>query len=137
MDRERCGKILVGYGVGPRMLRLIVYFWDNAEMVCRALGRYGEPFKAGRGVTQGGHVSTKIFNIMVDAIIREWLCLVLDDEAAREEVQEAVRLFWAIFYADDGYILSRSARQLQESFDILIDLYERVGLRTNTKKRKS
>ena len=26
MDRERCIEILEGYGVGPNMLRLIVYF---------------------------------------------------------------------------------------------------------------
>ena len=30
MDRERCWEILVGYGVGPNMIRLIMFFWDNA-----------------------------------------------------------------------------------------------------------
>lgn len=78
MDRERCVEILIGYGVGPNMLRLIIYFWENAELVCRAMGRYGAPFKADRGVTQGGPLSPKIFNIMVDAIVRngcDWLLM--------------------------------------------------------------
>ncbi len=42
-------------------------------MVCRALGNYGTPFKASRGVTQGGPLLAKLFNIMVDAVTRKWL----------------------------------------------------------------
>jgi hypothetical protein len=34
MDRERCLLILEGYGVGPRMIRLIRNFWCNAALVC-------------------------------------------------------------------------------------------------------
>ena len=33
MDRDRCMEILLGYGVGPKMQRLIQFFWDNAELV--------------------------------------------------------------------------------------------------------
>ena len=36
MDRDRCELILVAYGVGPNIVRLIRYFWDNAGLVCRA-----------------------------------------------------------------------------------------------------
>ena len=80
MDRERCIQILKGYGAGERAMRLICNFWDQASFVCRAQGRYGRPFKAGRGVTQGGPLSPKIFNVMVDAIVREWLRQVLGEE---------------------------------------------------------
>ncbi len=31
MDRERCLLILGGYGVGPKMIRLIQNFWENAK----------------------------------------------------------------------------------------------------------
>jgi hypothetical protein len=34
MDRKRCLLILEGYGVGPRMIRLIRNFWHNAVLVC-------------------------------------------------------------------------------------------------------
>jgi hypothetical protein len=40
--------------------------------VCRALGNYVTSFKAGGGVTQGGPLSAKLFNIMVYAVAREW-----------------------------------------------------------------
>ena len=63
MDRERCILILEGYGVGLRMVRLIRNYWRDAIMVCRASGNYGQPFKACRGMTQGGPLSAKLFNI--------------------------------------------------------------------------
>ncbi len=50
--------------------------------MCRAKGNYGRPFKAGRGVTQGGALSAKLFNILVDTVVREWMRLMretLDD----------------------------------------------------------
>jgi hypothetical protein len=73
MDRNRCIMILEGYTAGPRMIRLIRTYWRDAIMVCRASGNYGTPFKAGHGVTQGGPLSAKLFNILVDAVAREWL----------------------------------------------------------------
>ena len=84
MDREPCREILVGYGVGPDMIRLIMFFWDNVTLVRRASGRYGTQFKANCGVTQSGPLSPKLFIIMVDAFVREWLRQVLGDETASE-----------------------------------------------------
>ena len=71
MDRDRCTEIIVGYGVGPKIQKLIQFFWDDAELVCRANGVFGKPFKAGRGVPQGDPVLLRILNEMVDAIMRE------------------------------------------------------------------
>ena len=127
-------EILVGYGVGPKMQRLIQFFWDNAELVCRANGVFGKPFKAGRGVPQGGPVSPRIFNVMVDAIVREWLRQVLGDEVACSGIGAEIQVFLAAFYADDGLIQSRDPVILQSSFNILVKLFEHVGLCTNTTK---
>ncbi len=41
-----------------------------------------------------------------------------------------------VFYNDDGLIASRDPVWLQESFDILIGLFERIGLFTNASKTK-
>jgi len=60
MNRERCILILEGYGAGPWMIRLIQTYWRDAIMVCRA-------------TPQGGLLSVKLFNILVDAIARKWL----------------------------------------------------------------
>jgi len=56
-------------------------------MVCRSSENYGVPFKAGRGVTQGGPLSVKLFNLLVDAVAREWL-LQLPGEAAKDHGEE-------------------------------------------------
>jgi hypothetical protein len=72
MDRERCILILEGYSAGPRLVCLVQMYWRDAIMVCRGSGYYGTPFKAGRGVTQGRPLSAKLFNILVDAVVREW-----------------------------------------------------------------
>jgi hypothetical protein len=58
-DREPCREIQVGYGVGPNMIRLIMYFWDNALLVCRASGQYGKEFHANRGGHSGQTLVTQ------------------------------------------------------------------------------
>ncbi len=73
MDWEQCILVLEGYGAGPRMIQLICGFWHDAIMVCRAAGNYGMAFKAGHGMTQGGPLLAKLFNIMVDAIVWKWI----------------------------------------------------------------
>ena len=108
------------------MLRLIRNFWDTSINVCRAKGNYGQPFQAGCGVTQGGPLSAKLFNILVDAVAREWKRLMqetLDFGGAGEREKEAMlgELF-AIFYVDDGYIASRDPDFLQKALDMLVEI---------------
>ena len=127
-------EILRDCGVGEKALRLIARFWRDAELVCRASGYYGRPFRARRGVTQGGPLSPTIFNLMVDAIVREWVRVL-------QEVHgmglEDVRRLMACFYADDGLIVARDPEDLQVAFDVLTGLFDRVGLRTNTTKTEA
>ena len=138
MDRDRCILILEGYGAGPRLVRLVKTYWRDAIMVCRASGYYGTAFKAGRGVTQGGPLSAKLFNILVDAVVREWIWELREGgEFEEDEILEFMATFFAIFYVDDAYLASRDAGFLQHALDILVDLFERVGLQTNTSKTQT
>ncbi len=73
LDREQTLKILATYGVGPKLLALQKHFWETGMLVCRAGGNYGELFGAEWGVTQGGSLSSLMFNVCVDAVVREWL----------------------------------------------------------------
>ena len=86
-------------------------------------------------MTQGGPLSPTIFNLMVDAVIGEWLRQVVSAESARDGITSAdIRRLLACFCADDGLVLSRDPAVLQRAFDALTGLFDRVGLRTNTKK---
>ncbi len=82
LDWGRCLKILAGYCVGPNLLCLQKKFWDNMKMVCHAGGKYGLPFEAHRGVIQGGPLSSLMFNVCVNCVIREWLWQVLGEDIA-------------------------------------------------------
>ncbi len=138
MDREWCIMILEGYGAGARLVRLVCSYWRDAIMVCRASGNYGTAFKAGRGVTQGGPLSAKLFNILVDAVMWEWIWQLRQGGKYKEEdLSELMVMFFAIFYVVNAYLASRDAGFLQHALDILVDVFERDGLQTNTSKTQS
>ena len=47
-------------------------------MLSRAGGYYGTAFQGERGVTQGDPLSSTIFNVVVDAVLRHWVMLMLE-----------------------------------------------------------
>jgi hypothetical protein len=53
------------------------------------------------------------------------------------ELLEFMNTFFAIFYVDDAYLASRDAGFLQHALNVLVDLFERVGLKTNTSKTQT
>ena len=70
---------------------------------------------------------------MVDAIVREWpRQMELTGFNATD-----IRTIISVFYADDGLVAARDPKVLQDSFDILISLFERVGLETNETKTET
>ena len=135
MDRECCLLILGGYGVGPKMIWLIQNFWENAKMVCRASVNYGMPFQAGRGITQGGPLSAKLFNVLVDAIAQEWLRELWEGSALEpDKIDHLMATFFAIFYVDDAYLVSCNPDFLQRALNVIVGLFACIGLKTNAGK---
>jgi hypothetical protein len=128
---------MAGYRVGPNLLHLQKQFWDDANMVCRAGGNFGEPFGAGRGVTQGRPLSSLMFNVCVNAVVREWLRQCLGDDAAWLGIGKSVRDHVVVFFVNDGLVRARCLEWLQSSFTILINLFQRIGLKTNAAKTKA
>ncbi len=107
-------------------------------MVCWASGYYGTPFKAGRGVTQGGPLSAKLFNILVDAVVREWFWQLQEGgEYEEDKLSKKMAMLFAIFYVDDAYLASWDVGFLQHALIVLINLFKRVGLQTNTSKMQT
>ena len=68
----------------------------------------------------------------MDDVVRERLRQILGDEVASSGLREEIRQILAALYADVGLIQSRDPVFLQSSFDILIGLFVRVRLWTNT-----
>jgi hypothetical protein len=129
IDRPRTLRILQEYGMGPRLLQLLTNFWNSLQVTARQQGYYGVPFKSERGTTQGDIASPVIFNIVVDAIVRAWY-RILDSEGIADTVR-------AMFYADDGHLYSYNADALQRATNVIVDLFERMGLKANPNKTKA
>ena len=88
------------------MRRMLKFYWEGTTMVERAGSYYGKGFKGERGVTQGDLLSPNIFNMVVDAVVRHWLTIVLQEAERRGERGREGRHQAVLFYADDGMLAS-------------------------------
>ena len=73
LDRECCLDILVGYGVGPRTICLLWTYWAQLHMVAKVGGHYRPVLQIHRGLIHGGPLSPMIFNMVIEAVIRNWM----------------------------------------------------------------
>ena len=137
LDRSRCLEILEGYGVGPSTRRLLETYWRRLTMVTKAERYYGGAFKGARGFTQGDPLSPTIFNVVVDEVVRHWIDGIFDEAEEKGETGREVRRQSAVFYADDGMVVSLDPACLQRAFSALVAIFDRVGLLTNVGKTVS
>ena len=117
--------------------RLLRAYWGKMTMMARAGGYYGDALKGNQGVTQGNLLSPKIVNVVVDAVVRHWVTMALEEAKKRGEKGKGGRHQAALFYADDGMLALSDPCWLQWEFNALVSLFERVGLRTNVGKAVS
>ena len=54
-----------------------------------------------------------------------------------DKAKQLMASFLAIFYVDDAYLASRDPDLLQKAMNIIVDLFERVGLETNKLKTQA
>ena len=80
-------------------------------------------------MTQGNPLSPTIFNVVVDAVVRNWVQGIMEDAEARGGTGQEGRHQAALFYADDGMVISSDPAWLQGAFTALVGIFDRVGLR--------
>jgi hypothetical protein len=61
---------------------------------------------------------------------------VLGEEDTIDGLGESAHDHMVAFFVDNGLVTARCLEWLQSSFQILIALFERIGLRTNAEKTK-
>ena len=72
----------------------------------------------------------------MDAVVRHWIeGLKTETEEKGETVREGH--FLVVFYADDRMVGASDPAWLQGAFSALLDIFDRVGLRTNVDKTVS
>ena len=116
---------------------MLTTYWRHLTMVARAEGYYGKAFKGERGVTQGYPLSPTIFNVVVDAVVRHWMNGLVDETEEKGETGREGRHQSAVFYADDGMVVSLDPAWIQGAFNALVAIFDRVGLLTNVGKTAS
>jgi Reverse transcriptase (RNA-dependent DNA polymerase) len=103
--------------------------------VPRQSGLNGPALQPESGNTQGSLLSPTLFNIQVDAVVRHWLTLTIDNNRVTQQgigVHVAKKL--PLFYADDGLIGTISSQWLTNAFTVLVQLFRQTGLETNFTK---
>ncbi len=88
---------------------------------------FGDPFHADRGLATGDIPAPLFYNIVTNAILRQWY---LDGSAASMTTQ-------AWFYADDGELWDHDPTQLQWALSSMENLFLQMGLRINGSKTKA
>ena len=69
--------------------------------------------------------------MVVDAVVRHWVNGLVDKAEAKEETGREGRHQLAVFYSDDGMVVSSDPAWLQGAFNALVAIFDRVGLLTN------
>jgi hypothetical protein len=133
MDWERCILLLEGYGAGPLLVRLVHNYWAGCHHVLSSSWILRRAFQ-GRSWCHPGQTSFRQALQHHGGRGRsgvDGLQLRQDGDYDDGMVEEFMVTFFAIFYVDDAYFASRDAGFLQHALDLLVDLFERVGLQTN------
>ena len=124
---------MAAYGVGPRLLQLIRAFWEAQKLALRQGGYYGRIIIPGSGITQGGLDSGTLFNILADAVFRAW-----EAETVEHPVYGNCPIgeILSLIYADDDQLSAMDREWLQRALNILVGMFERMGLKVNIAKTK-
>ena len=84
---------------------------------------------------QGGHAGRSDLphhiNMVVDVVIHHWATVVEVEELGIKGFWREVQTLETLFYADGGLLASPWSSRIQESMDVLMDLFDSIGLRKN------
>ena len=129
IDRETTLWILEQYNVGSNIRNYIANVWLDQKFTLRHKNFLSSLLDIEQGVTQGDTDSPIIFNIVVDAVVAHWKRVKNPNPYKLQET-------FCIFYVDDGVIVHDDKFVHLQEVNLLVDLFEKVGLKTNIKKTK-
>ena len=94
--------------------------WVQLIMVEKDVEFHGPPFKGFCGVAQGDPLSPKLFNIIMDSVMRHWLTVVSEEESGSEVLGRSMQRLVAYFYANNSLMMRMHAGRLKQDFDALV-----------------
>lgn len=128
VKRPQLYEILNMLHVPPKLIRLIKLCLKDSQAKVKVQGNLSESFEIKEGLRQGDPLSTSLFNLILEWIIRQV-------KAVRKGTI-LNRTTQILAYADDLVIISRNKSELQEVFIQLEEAAKKVGLSINQNKSK-
>ena len=102
-------------------------------MVAIERGYYDAPFKGLWGVTQRVPLSSNLFNVILEMVVRHWMIILVEGSAVPEVFNCTVHPISAFFYTNDRLLVLNQPECLQWEFYILVGIFELLGLNMNVK----
>ena len=139
LDRSLLWKVLARYGVPAKLISIIRQFHDGMRACVRLdSGETSEWFTVEQGLHQGCVIAPDLFNIFFVAVLTVAFDrfsihkAVLDDfvrVVARGDLtkEAAKRVLWAMLYADDAGIASRSQASLEKMMTAIVEVCAAFG----------
>ena len=88
-------------------------------------------------VTQGNPLSPTLYNIIVDAVVRETIQEICGPQEDQHGFWWSMGEHKVCFYTDDGRITGRDTIWVQEALKTMVRMFERFILQTNLNKTKA
>lgn len=127
VKRKKLYQTLMEMEFPSKLIRLVQMTLTNTKCQVKIEGKLSKEFEVNQGLRQGDVLSTLLFNIVLERVMR------------RVEIDNPGgtlfnRMNQNLAYADDVCMLSRSLKDLEEGFDRLEKEAEQLGLRVNNTK---
>ena len=99
-------------GIRPQACRLLQTYCSWLTMVARAGGYCRWAFTGTRRVMQGYLLSSTIFNVVVDVVVRHWVSVMVEGAEERGNCGKEGRHQNSLLYADNGMVAPSYIRWL-------------------------
>jgi Reverse transcriptase (RNA-dependent DNA polymerase) len=128
IDREQLWTIMAEFGFPHKLIRLLKATLTDVECCVKVGGNLSGSFKSEVGLRQGDALSTMLFNIALEGVIRR-----AGVEMSGTVFTKSTQL---LAFADDIDIIGRNIRAVTEAYSKLEREANRIGLHVNEDKTK-
>jgi len=127
IDRDGLWRVLDMYGVNGKLLNGIKSFYFGSKACLRVNGTISEWFDVKVGLRQGCVMSTWLFNIYMDGVMKEVRELI-GNVGVELKMRNKKWKVSHLLYADDAVLFAESEKELQESVNSFVDVCKRRKL---------
>ena len=128
INRMEMLKIMKELSFPTKLIRLVAATLNGAKCCVQLQGEFSPPFETREGLRQGDALSTLLFNITLEGIVR------------RSEIDTRGTIYnkstQILAYADDVDIVGRNVRCVKETYLALEKAANKIGLKVNEAKTK-